>query len=95
MKFPAAHLERPGMRLGEERVGVAGVDSDDQAALAAGRDRHVAGDEEGETSEHPLLGHVGVPRDQSADAVGEILVIGHPGGIIADAMHRPADGLAL
>jgi hypothetical protein len=59
------------MRLGEKRVGVLRVDTHHEAALTAGGERHVAADEEGETSEHLLLRDVGIAVDQFTDAVGE------------------------
>jgi hypothetical protein len=65
------------MRLGDQGVGVLGIDTHHQAALTAGRDRHVAADEEGQASEHPLLGDVGFAGDQLADPVGEIFVVRH------------------
>ena len=74
-----AHLEGSRMRLGHKRVGVLGVDTDHQAALAAGPHGHVAADEEGETSEHLLFRDVGLAGDQLADAVGEIFVVRHQG----------------
>ena len=74
----SAHLERLGMRSGEKRLGFPRVDTHHQTAPAAGRDRHVATDEEGETSEHRLLGDLGVVGDQLTDPVGEMLVVSHP-----------------
>ena len=50
---------------------------DQHAALAAGADRHVPADEEGQPAEHLLLGQFRVRADQVPDTSGEILVIGH------------------
>jgi hypothetical protein len=47
------------------------------SALTAGRDRHVAADEEGEPSEHLLLADIGLAGDQLTNAVGEIIVVRH------------------
>jgi hypothetical protein len=65
------------VRLGEKRIGVLGVDTHHQATLTARSDRHIAADEERETSEHRLLRYVGVAADQLTDTIGEILVIRH------------------
>jgi hypothetical protein len=65
------------MRLGEELIGVLGVDPDDQAPLLAGRHRHVAADKKDETAEHALLADIGLSRDQLTNPVGEILVVRH------------------
>jgi len=54
----AAHLEWPSMRLADQGFGVLGSNAHHQAALTAGRDRHVPADEKGQPSEHPLLGDV-------------------------------------
>ena len=53
----------------------------EQAALTAGRHRHVPADQEREPAEHLLLGHGGLGGDQLADAVGEVLVVGHARGV--------------
>ena len=50
---------------------------DQDAALAAGADRHVPADEEGQPAEHLLLGQLRVRTDQVPDPAGKILVIGH------------------
>jgi hypothetical protein len=47
--------------------------------LTAGRDGHVSADQECQASEHPLLGDVGLARDQLTDAIGEVLVVSHGG----------------
>jgi hypothetical protein len=36
-------------------------------------------DQEGEAIEHPLVGDPGLARDQLADPVGEVLIVGHDG----------------
>ena len=73
------------MRLAPGLVAL-GVDAHHQAALAAGRDRHVAADQERQPAEHPLLGDVRLGGGISlADAVGEVLVVRHA-GMIADRL---------
>ena len=60
-----------------EGVRLVGVDPDEEAALAAGGDGHVAVEEEGQSPEHPLLGERGLVRDERADPRGELLVVRH------------------
>jgi len=50
---------------------------DEDPALPARGDRHVAADQEGEPAEHLLLGQPGLVADQVADAARELLVVGH------------------
>jgi hypothetical protein len=45
--------------------------------LTAGCNGHVAPDQEGEPTEHLLLGQIGFGGDQLAYASRELLVIGH------------------
>jgi hypothetical protein len=45
--------------------------------LAAGGDRHVPTDEEGQAPEHLLLGQATLCREQFADALDQVLVKGH------------------
>ena len=47
------------------------------AALAGGRDGHVAVDQEGETAEHLLLGDAWLVGQQGADPGGDGFVVGH------------------
>jgi hypothetical protein len=47
--------------------------------LAARTHGHVASDQEREPAEHLLFGETGFAGDQFADAIGEVLVIGHAG----------------
>ena len=65
------------MRLGEKGVEVLGVDAHHHATLTAGRDGHVPADQEGQSTEHPLLGDVGLAGHQPADTVGEVFVERH------------------
>jgi hypothetical protein len=65
------------MRLGEELIGVLGIDPHDQAPLRAGRHRHVAADKKDETAKHAPLADIGLSRDQLTNPVGEILVVRH------------------
>jgi MFS family permease len=53
-----------------------------QAALPAGRNGHVAADQEGEAAEHALLGQPRLVADQLTNPVGEILVVGHRGHMV-------------
>ncbi len=76
---PPAHLERPHVWLGEQRLALGRLDPRHQAALAADRDRHPAADQEGEAAEHRLLADAVLVADQLTDAVGEFLVVGHLG----------------
>jgi hypothetical protein len=47
--------------------------------LATCRDRHVAANEKGESAEHLRLGEARLAADQLANAIRELIVIGHPG----------------
>ena len=53
------------------------ADTDQNATLAAGRDGHVALDEEGQPAEHLLLGDAVFGADQGSDPVRQVLVVGH------------------
>src|SRR5581483_6529084 len=64
-----AHHHRARARLRGELVRGVRVDADEEAALAARSDRHVAADEEGEAAEHLLLGEVRLAGDQLPYAV--------------------------
>ena len=65
------------MRSRDERLRLSRVDAQQQAALAARGDGHVAVDQEREPTEHLLLGQARLLREQLADPVGEVLVVGH------------------
>ena len=52
-------------------VGLRGIDAQQQTALAAGADRHVAVDQEGQAAEHRSSRSRRLGRHQLADAVGE------------------------
>ena len=65
------------MGFAEQTVGLIRVDPEQQSALPAGGDRHVAVDEERESAEHLLLGDAGFGQDQLPDAVREVLVVRH------------------
>ena len=71
------HLHRGRARPGHELLRCLGIDADEDAALPARRDRHVAADEEREAAEHLLLGDVLPTADQLADALCEDLVVRH------------------
>ena len=71
---------RPWRWRGTRAVAVRGVPADRGRELAAYKAR---ADQEGEAIEHPLVGDPGLARDQLADPVGEVLVVGHDGIIVA------------
>jgi hypothetical protein len=65
---------------------------DQHAALAAGTDRHVPADEEGQPAQHLLLSQIRGQADQVPDASGEIFVIGHAAIVRTQARpHDPAN----
>ncbi len=79
---PAAHRTSPHLHetsvcRRDELVGVRWVGTNQQTALTAGRDRHVATDEEGKSAEHLLLGHVRFAGHQLANPTGKVFVIRH------------------
>src|SRR5215218_9397061 len=78
-QLPAAHLHGAGAGGGDEGGRLRRIDADQDAALAAGRDGHVAADQEGEPAEHLLLGETGLALDQLTDALREDLVVRHTG----------------
>jgi hypothetical protein len=53
------------------------IDADENPALAADADGHVASDEEREPAEHLPLGQAGLGAHQLADPSREFLVVGH------------------
>ncbi|HJW67696.1 MAG TPA: NAD(P)-dependent oxidoreductase, partial [Gaiellaceae bacterium] len=73
----AAHLHQIGVGRGHQLVRPLGVRVNEDAALPARGDRHVAADQEREPAEHLLLGQAGLVSDQVADASRELLVVGH------------------
>ncbi len=77
MHRSTAHLHEPSIRRLGEPVGLRGIHSDKDAALTAGRYRHVACDEECEPAEHLSLCQVWLPSQQLANALRDVLVIGH------------------
>jgi Phosphotransferase enzyme family len=68
---------------------------DQHAALAAGTDRHVPADEEGQPAEHLLLGQFRVRTDQVPDPGGEIFVVGHAAIVPSRAMPPGEAGAAV
>ena len=64
------------------------VHANQDSALAARRDGHVAADEKGEAAEHLLLGQVGLPDDQFSYAIREDLVVGHAAIVTARKASR-------
>ena len=73
----ALHLHRVRRRVRDQLVGLIRVDPHHDPALAAGCHRHVAAEEEGQPSEHLLLGQALLVGDELTDPVGEVLVVGH------------------
>src|SRR5207249_1473685 len=69
--------EVTGIRGREELVGLLRIDTDQHPALATRRNGHVAADEEREPTEHLLLAHARLARDQLPYAVRKILVVRH------------------
>src|SRR5689334_21697426 len=79
---PAVHLAAPhdragGAALADQRVGSLRLDPQEQPALAARTDRHVAVDQEGDAAEHSLLGQAGLAGNDDTDPSSELLVVGH------------------
>ena len=68
---------RPACRSARDRPGQG-------SALAAGRDGHVATDQERQPAEHPLLAQSPLRRQQCADPLGQVLVVGHGPSVGAD-----------
>src|SRR5262249_38387272 len=75
--LPPAHLHRARLRGRHELVGLGGIDADEEPALAAGRDGHVAADEEREPAEHLLLHHVGRCADRLPTPRRQPFVVRH------------------
>jgi hypothetical protein len=75
--WPAAHHYQAGVCRSSQGVRQLRIDTDHAAALAAGGDRHVSGDEEGQAAEHLLLGQIGIAADEAPDPIGKVLVVGH------------------
>jgi hypothetical protein len=78
---PPRQVERPGARLGQGRLGLVGGHPHDQV-LAAHPAGHVAVHQEGEPTEHLLLGQPGLVAEHLPDAGGETFVVRH--GQLAD-----------
>jgi hypothetical protein len=91
----SAHLEPLSVRSCDEPVGLRGVHSHEQAALAARAHGHVPVDEECETTEHAPLGEPAFLGDKLAYAIGKIIVECHVQRVLVttDPMpQRPAPG---
>ncbi len=91
----AAHLHRRRLRRRDQRVRLLDVDVDEDPALAARRDGHVAADQEREAAEHLLLREPGLTRDELADPVGERLVVRHPEIVLRVSMRYTTPGMKL
>jgi hypothetical protein len=81
----SSHLETAHMRLACERLSLGRVNAEEQAALTAGANRHVAANQEGETAEHAFLCKPPLALNQLADSVRQILVIRHSRSIADQA----------
>jgi len=68
----------PMVMRGRAMDGWLRVDPEQQAALTAGSDSHVAVEQEGQPTEHLLLGHARHVLDRGADPGGQDLVVSHP-----------------
>jgi hypothetical protein len=75
--FAASHLETPHVWLTHQSLSLSGIDAQQQTALAAGADGHVAVDQEGEAAEHAFLGQAGLLVNHLPDPLGEYVVIRH------------------
>jgi hypothetical protein len=71
------HHHRADVRPRQQYLALLGADANKQPALAGGGNGHVAAEQEREAAEHRHLGDAFLAREQLADAVGEILVVGH------------------
>src|SRR5579884_4356345 len=84
----AAHFGHRGTGGGEQFVRLCRIDTDQDTALPARRDRHVAVHQEGEAPEHFLFGDVGRAVEKGADAGGQLFVVRH-----RPSLYRNHDGL--
>jgi hypothetical protein len=81
---PALHLSPPHhelvhVRLTDQRIAVGRINAQQQAALAAGTDGHVAVDQEGEPAEHASFRHAAFRLEGLSDPVRELGVVCHAG----------------
>jgi hypothetical protein len=76
------------VRLGEEDIGLLGTDPNNQVAVTAGRDRHLAADEEDEASEvvRKLVSSEGADATNLAIALTSSAVVLMP--LLGLAKHR-------
>ena len=77
-----------------ELFSVVRIDAQQQPALSARGDRHVAVDQKGETTEHLLLGEPQFILQKLTQTIGEILVVGHGRILARDYAWTPAKRLA-
>src|SRR5947209_497093 len=75
--LPARHHHRADVGTPQQLVGVLRRYPHQQSAMSARGDRHVAVDQERQATEHSLFLDAALGAEQLADAVGEILVVGH------------------
>src|SRR5919108_1768756 len=91
LHLPAAHLHRAGVRRRDELVRLLRIDANEDPALPARPDGHVAADQEGEPAEHLLLRQAGLVAKQLPDALRELLVVRHGGDASAATDRRSRD----
>ena len=77
MRSPASHHHRLSVSLLEELRRFGGVDAQEETAVAARSDGHVAVDQERKPAEHALLTKAVLCVKQLAQAPDEILIEGH------------------
>src|SRR4051794_25510943 len=80
-----AHDETPYLGFADELVRPGRIDPEQQPTLAAGTDGQVAADQEGEATEHRLLGEPALRRQHLAQPVRELVVIRHEASMAPDA----------
>jgi hypothetical protein len=71
------HHRHLGLGCLQQLAGLGRIDPDEDSALTARRDGHVAADQEGQSSEHPLLGQSRLGAQQLAQALSQLLVVCH------------------
>jgi hypothetical protein len=77
----AAHLDLAGVRSRDKLGCVCRVHADHQASPATRGNGHVAVDQECQPAEHALVGDSDPAREQSAQALSELFVVGHVGRV--------------
>lgn len=86
--LPAAHFAAVYVLMTSQGLSVCRIDSQQQATLATGADRHSSVDHEGDSTEHSLLAEVRFGLEDLPDPPRHCFVVRHTGSIERD----PADG---